>query len=135
MVTEILEALKNGSVSAAGKMQEEVGSVLKSGVEASQETFRIAIEELGQALKDTTISLSQAVGEAAQQVERAASGLARTGDNAERTAEAIRSVTDNARVVATSLGDAAQGFSQAAGPVADAARSVNQAANQLAQQE
>jgi len=133
MVTEVLEALKNGSVSAASKMQEEVGSALKSGVEASQETFRIAIEESGQALKDTTSSLSQAVGEAAQQVERAASGLARTGDNAERTAEAIRSVTDNARVVATSLGDAAQGFSQAAGPVADAARSVNQAANQLAQ--
>lgn len=133
MVTDILDALKNGSVNAAGKMQEEVGSALKAGVEASQETFRIAIEESGQALKDTTSSLSKVVGEAAQQVERAASGLARTGDNAERTAEAIRSVTDNARVVATSLGEAAQGFSEAAGPVADAARSVNQAASQLTQ--
>lgn len=133
MVTEILDALKNGSVIAAGKMQEEVGNVLKAGVQASQETFRIAIAESGQALKDTTNSLSNAVGEAAQQVERVASGLARTGDNADRTAEAIRSVTDNARIVATSLGEAAQGFSEAAGPVADAARSVNQAASQLTQ--
>lgn len=133
MVTDILEALKNGSVGAAAQMREEVEEVIRAGVEAGHETFRTAIEESGQALKETSSSLSKAVGEAAQQVEKAASGLAKTGQNAERTAEAIKSVTDNARVVATSLGDAAEGFAQAASPVADAARSVNQAANQLAQ--
>lgn len=133
MVTDILEALKNGSVGAAAQMREEVEEVIRAGVEAGHESFRTAIEESGQALKETSSSLSKAVGEAAQQVEKAASGLAKTGQNAERTAEAIKSVTDNARVVATSLGDAAEGFAQAASPVADAARSVNQAANQLAQ--
>lgn len=133
MVTDILEALKSGSVGAAAQMREEVEEVIRAGVEAGHESFRTAIEESGQALKETSNSLSKAVGEAAQQVEKAASGLAKTGQNAERTAEAIKSVTDNARVVATSLGDAAEGFAQAASPVADAARSVNQAANQLAQ--
>lgn len=133
MVTDILEALKNGSVGVAAKMRDEVEEVIRAGVEAGHESFRTAIEESGEALKETTNNLSKAVGEAAQQVEKAASGLAKTGQNAERTAEAIKSVTDNARVVATSLGDAAEGFAQAASPVADAARSVNQAANQLAQ--
>ena len=131
MVSGILEALKNGSVETVDTMRREVGSTLKAGVEASQETFRIAIEESGQALKETAGSLSRAVGEAAQQVERAAIGLSRTGDGAERTAEAIRLVTDNARLVASALGDASTGFSQAAGPVAEAAKSVSQAANQL----
>ena len=133
MVAEVLAALTAGSVDAAGRMQDEVGKSLKAGVESSQETFRIAIEESGQALRETSNSLSKAVGDAAQQVERAADGLGRTGQNAEQTAEAVRSITENARVVATSLGDAAQGFSQAAAPVADAARSVSQAANQLSQ--
>lgn len=133
MVSDILEALKNGSVGAAAQMREEVEEVIRAGVEAGHESFRTAIEESGEALKETTISLSKAVNEAAQQVEKAASGLAKTGQNAERTAEAMKSVTDNARIVATSLGDAADGFAEAASPVADAARSVNQAANQLAQ--
>lgn len=133
MVTDILEALKNGSVGAAAQMRDEVEEVIRAGVEAGHDSFRTAIEESSEALKETTTSLSKAVGEAAQQVEKAASGLAKTGQNAERTAEAIKSVTDNARVVATSLGDAAEGFAQAASPVAEAARSVNQAANQLAQ--
>lgn len=131
MVSEILEALKKGGIETADRMREEVGNTLKVGVEASQETFRIAIAESGQALKYTAASLSRAVGEAATQVERAAVGLSRTGDGAERTADAIRSVTDNARLVASSLGEASTGFSQAAAPVAEAARSVNQATTQL----
>ena len=132
MVTEILEALKDGSVGAAAIMQEEVQDVIRAGAEAGQEAFRTVIAESGKALEKTTNSLSKAVGEAAGKIERAANGIAKTGENAERTSEAIKSVTDNARTVAISLGDAAKGFSQAASPVADAARAVNQAASDLA---
>lgn len=133
MVTEVLAALKNGGVDAASRMQQEVGDSLKTGVEESQRTFRIAIEESGEALRETANSLSKAVGDAAQQVERANVGFTRTGDSAERTAEAMQTVTDNARSVAIALNDASQGFGQAAGPVADAARSVHEAARELAQ--
>lgn len=131
MVSDILAALRNGSIETVDLMRKEVSGTLKAGVEASQETFRIAIEESGQALKETASSLSRAVGEAAEQAERAAIGLSRTGDGAERTAAAIGSVTDNARVAAAALGEASAGFSQAAAPVAEAARSVNMAASQL----
>lgn len=131
MVSDILEALKNGGIETADRMRQEVGNTLKAGVEASQKTLRIAIEESGQAIKDTAASLSRAVGDAATQVERAAVGLSRTGDGAERTADAIRSVTDNARLVASVFGEASTGFSQAAAPVAEAARLVNQATTQL----
>jgi len=132
MVTEILEALREGSVNTVAGMQGEVQNIILSGAKAGQETFRTVIAESGKALEKTTNSLSKAVGDAAGKVEKAANGLAKTGDNAERTSEAIKVVTDNARIVATALGDAAKGFSQAAAPVADAARSVNQAASDLA---
>lgn len=133
MLTTMLTALQTAGTEAAGTMQKEVGETLKSGVEASGETFRKAIEASSGELRDTTKKLSDAVGEAAQQVERASAGFSQSSDKAAQTAEAMRSVTDNARSVATSLGDAAQGFASAAGPVAEAAKSVNQAALKIAQ--
>lgn len=133
MVSEVLEALKKGGVDAAGAIQAQVGGVIAKGVEATQTSFRNAIEESGEAIKETSLSLSEAVGEAARQIAKAASGISQTGEGAQKTAEAMRLVADNARVASTSLGDAAQGFSRAAGPVADAARSVNQATGQLVQ--
>jgi hypothetical protein len=133
MITQAVAALEGAGAAAANSLQDRVREGLEESVKASQQTFRVAIEESGQALRETTGSLSKAVGEAAQQVERAGAGFAQTGEKAEKTAEAMRSVTDNARSVAASLGDAAQGFANAANPVAQAAQSVNQAALQLAQ--
>lgn len=133
MITRAVEALEAAGSEAANSLQNRVRDSLEEGVKASQETFRVAIEESGQALRETTGSLSKAVGEAAQQVERAGVGFAQTGENAAQTAEAMRSVTDNVRGVASSLGDAAKGFASAASPVAQAAQSVDQAAKELAQ--
>ncbi len=133
MITHAVTALEAAGTAAAGSLQQRVREGLEEGVKASQATFRVAIEESGQALRETTGSLSKAVGEAAQQVERAGVGFAQSGERAAQTADAMRSVTDNARSVAASLTDAAQGFTSAANPVAMAAQSVNQAAQQLAQ--
>lgn len=132
MITEIIGTLKSAGTDAAGAMQRELGDALKLGVDESQRTFRIAVEESGQALRETTTNLSKAVGEAAQQVERASVGFAQSSDKAAQTADAMRAVADNARSVASSMGEAAHDFASAAGPVADAARSVSQAAQTIA---
>ncbi|PKP66275.1 MAG: hypothetical protein CVT85_03115 [Alphaproteobacteria bacterium HGW-Alphaproteobacteria-7] len=132
MLTTMLTTLQTAGSEAAGSIQQEVEKTLKSGVEASGETFRKAIEASSGELRDTTKKLSDAVGEAAQQVERASVGFSQSSEKAAQTAEAMRNVTDSARTVATSMSDAAQGFASAAGPVADAARSVGQAAGRVA---
>jgi methyl-accepting chemotaxis protein len=132
MLTTMLTTLQTAGSEAAGSIRQEVEKTLKSGVEASGETFRKAIEASSGELRDTTKKLSDAVGEAAQQVERASVGFSQSGEKAAQTAEAMRNVTDSARTVATSMSDAAQGFASAAGPVAEAARSVNQAASRVA---
>lgn len=132
MLTTMLTTLQAAGSEAAGSIRQEVEKTLKSGVEASGETFRKAIEASSGELRDTTKKLSDAVGEAAQQVERASVGFSQSGENAAQTAEAMRNVTDSARTVATSMSDAAQGFASAAGPVAEAARSVSQAASRVA---
>lgn len=132
MLTTMLTTLQTAGSEAAGSIQQEVEKTLKSGVEASGETFRKAIEASSGELRDTTKNLSDAVGEAAQQVERASVGFSQSSEKAAQTAEAMRNVTDSARTVATSMSDAAQGFASAAGPVAEAARSVSQAAGRVA---
>jgi|TARA_R110000782_G_scaffold270471_1_gene371561 methyl-accepting chemotaxis protein len=132
MLTTMLTTLQTAGSEAAGSIQQEVEKTLKSGVEASGETFRKAIEASSGELRDTTKKLSDAVGEAAQQVERASVGFSQSSEKAAQTAEAMRNVTDSARTVATSMSDAAQGFASAAGPVAEAARSVSQAAGRVA---
>jgi methyl-accepting chemotaxis protein len=132
MLTTMLTTLQTAGSQAAGSIRQEVEKTLKSGVEASGETFRKAIEASSGELRDTTKKLSDAVGEAAQQVERASIGFSQSGEKAAQTAEAMRNVTESARTVATSMSDAAQGFASAAGPVAEAARSVSQAAGRVA---
>lgn len=132
MLTTMLTTLQTAGKEAAGSIQQEVEKTLKSGVEASGETFRKAIEASSGELRDTTKKLSDAVGEAAQQVERASVGFSQSSEKAVQTAEAMRNVTDSARTAATSMSDAAQGFANAAGPVAEAARSVSQAAGRVA---
>lgn len=133
MLASMLTALQQAGSEAAGTMQKGVEETLKSGVEASGETFRKAIEESSGELRNTTKQLSDAVGEAAQQVERASQGFMQSGESASNTADAMRSVTDNARSVAISINDAAQGFATAAGPVADAAKAVNLAATKISE--
>lgn len=132
MLMTMLTTLQTAGSEAAGSIQQEVEKTLKSGVEASGETFRKAIEASSGELRDTTKKLSDAVGEAALQVERVSVGFSQSGEKAAQTAEAMRNVTDSARTVATSMNDAAQGFASAAGPVAEAARSVSQAASRVA---
>lgn len=133
MLTSMLATLQAAGSETAGKIREEVEEALKSGVEASGETFRKAIEASSGELRDTTKKLSDAVGEAAQQVERASVSFSQSGEMAVKSAEAMRNMTDNARTVATSMSDAAQGFVSAAGPVAEAASAVNLAASRVAE--
>lgn len=132
MITEVIDALKTAGTEASVTMRNEVSKTLSEGVAESQRTFRVAIEESGEALRETTGSLSKAVGEAAQRVEHASVSFARTGDNAARTADAMGDMTEHARSVALSLGDAAKGFANAAAPVAAAAKSVSEASERLA---
>lgn len=132
MLTTMLENLQSAGGEAARNLRDEVERVLNNGVKASGETFRNAIEASSGELRTTTKALSDAVGEAAKQVERAAVGFGDTSDRAAQTAAAMRDVTDNAKTVAVSMSDAAQGFATAAGPVAEAARGVNQAATRIA---
>lgn len=132
MISDVINALKTAGSDAANTMQREVSGMLSAGVAESQRTFRLAIEESGEALRETTGSLSKAIGDAAERVERASVSFARTGDHAERSASAMGEVTDKARSAGVSLNDAATGFAKAAAPVADAARAVNEAAQRVA---
>jgi methyl-accepting chemotaxis protein len=133
MLEEMLETLQKAGAKAAGAMQKEVQDTLKIGVKASGDTFKKAIDASSGELRNTTKKLSDAVGQAAQQVERASLGFVQSGEKASQTAEAMRTVTDNARTAANSLGEAAQGFAKAAGPVAEAARAVNEASAKIAE--
>lgn len=132
MLNTMLSTLQTAGSEAAGTLRQEVEKTLKTGVEASGETFRKAIEASSGELRETTQKLSAAVSEAAQQVERASVGFGQSSDKAAQTADAMRSITDGARTVASSMNDAAQGFASAAGPVAEAARSIDQAARRVA---
>jgi ABC-type transporter Mla subunit MlaD len=83
-------------------------------------------------LRGTAAELTRAVGEAAETIERASTGFARSSDSAVRSAEAMEGVTGQAKAAATTLGDAVKGFSTAAAPVAQAAQAVNEAASSIA---
>lgn len=132
MLTSMIATLQAAGSETAGTIQKEVERALKSGVEASGETFRKAIEASSGELRATSKQLSDAVGEAAEQVERASVGFSQSSEKAAQTAEAMRNVTDGARTVAASMSDAAQGFASAVGPVAEAAGAVKQAASRIA---
>ncbi|MDP1598721.1 anti-phage ZorAB system protein ZorA [Phenylobacterium sp.] len=131
-VGDAVKALQSAGAQAAETMQREVGAALAEGVAESQRTFRTALEEGGDALRGAALGLAQAVGEAAESIERASAGFVRSGDSAARTAEAMDGVTGQAKTAATSLGDAVKGFSTAAAPVAQAALAVNEAASSIA---
>ncbi|MEA1071742.1 anti-phage ZorAB system protein ZorA [Sphingomonas sp. LY160] len=133
MITQAVAALQSASSDAATSMRGRVSEALEDGVRASQETFRVAIEESGSALRETAGTLSKAVSEAASQVERVGVGLNQTTERASTAADSMRLVADGARSVAGSLEAAAQGFSTAATPVADAARSIKDATDKLTQ--
>lgn len=133
MISVAIGSLQSATVASAKSMQKLVTSELEEGVKASQETFRVAIEESGSALKETTGALSEAVKEAARQVERASSGFAQSGDRAAQSADTLLKVVDNARDAATAMHEGAKGFAQAAVPVAQATQSINQAAEKIGQ--
>ena len=131
-ITEAVNRLQGAGLSAAETMQQEVSAAMASGVAASQETFRVALEESGEGLRGVAAGLVRAVGEAAGQIERAGQGFTRSGESAARTAEAMEGVTGHAKTVAISIGDASQGFAAAAAPVAQAVQAVNDAAGRIA---
>jgi len=131
-ISEVVKALQNAGAEAAETMQREVSAALAEGVAESQRTFRTALEESGDSLRGTAADLTRAVGEAAETIERASTGFARSGDSAVRSAEAMEGVTGHAKTAAATLGDAVKGFSTAAAPVAQAAQAVNEAASSIA---
>jgi len=130
-ITEAVNRLQEASLNAASIMQKEVSEAMKEGVDASQKTFRIALEESGEGLRGVAAGLVKAVGEAAAQIDRAGQGFTRSGESAVRTAEAMEGVTIQAKDVAISIGDASKGFAAAAAPVAQAVQAVNDAAGRI----
>ena len=131
-VTEAVKALQTAAAEAAESLQARLEASLSAGVEASQRTFEAAMEASGEGLRSTAAALSRAVGEAADQIERAGSGFERSGQSATRTAESLDEVAGHARAVATSIGDAAKGFASAAAPVAQASQAITEAAGRIA---
>lgn len=130
-ITEAVSRLQGAGLSAADTMQKEVSAAMTAGVAASQETFRVALEESGEGLRGVAAGLAKAVGDAAAQIDRAGQGFTRSGESAVRTAEAMEGVTGQAKAVATSIGDASKGFAAAAAPVAQAVQAVNDAAGRI----
>lgn len=130
-IGDAVRALQAAGAHAAEAMQREVGESLALGVAESQRTIRAALEESGEALRATTASLAQAVGQAAERIERAGVGIGRTGDSAGRTAQAMEVVVGAAREAAVALDQAATGLAGAAEPVAEAVRSVDAAAGKI----
>lgn len=130
-IGDAVRALQAAGAQAAETLQREVGAALARGVEESQRTFRSALDESGEALRATAAGLTQAVGQAADRIERAGLGISRTGESAARTALAMEAVTGAARTAAQTLGEAATGLSDAAQPVAEALKSVDAAAEKI----
>ena len=130
-ISEAVSRLQGAGQSAAEAMQQEVSAAMAAGVAASQDTFRVAMEESGEGLRSVSAGLAKAVSDAADQIDRAGQGFARSGENAFKTAEAMEGVTGQAKVVAISIGDASKGFVEAATPVAQAAQAVNDAAGRI----
>lgn len=133
IINNALAELKKAGTDAATSMQGQLGDALKDGVEASQQTFKVALEESGKSLQGAADKLITAVSDAAGQVERASAGFKQSSDRADNTASAMLTVTDNARTAAASLGEAATGFANVTGPVAQAAGTLSQAALRIAQ--
>lgn len=132
-IGDAVRALQAAGAQAAEAMQREVSASLAQGVAESQRTFRAALSESGEALRATAAALVQAVGQAAERIERAGVGMSRTGESAARTAQAMEVVTGAAREAAAALDQAAAGLAGAAQPVAEAVRSVDEAAGKISQ--
>lgn len=130
-IAEAVNRLQGAGLSAADTMQKEVSAAMTAGVAASQETFRVALEESGEGLRGVAAGLAKAVGDAATQIDRAGQGFTRSGESAVRTAEAMEGVTGHAKTVALSIGDASKGFAAAAAPVAQAVQAINDAAGRI----
>jgi ABC-type transporter Mla subunit MlaD len=132
VMAEAVKTFQAAGAETAETMQREVSAALASGVAESQRTFQVALDESGEALRGTAGDLTRAVGDAAEQIERASAGFVRSGEGAARTADAMQDVANNARTTAESLGDAARGLSAASTPVARAAEAINEAVTQTA---
>lgn len=131
MMNQVIQTLATAGTDAASTMRTELGEALSKGVEASKRTFQDAVEQSAEALKGTANDLNQAIGDAADKVERAGLGFVRSGENAVRAADAMTEAADNGRSVAIAISDAAKGFREAAAPVARAAQGINEAAERI----
>ena len=131
-MSEAVKALQAAGAEAAATLQKEVGAALAEGVAESQRTFRVALDESGEALRGAASGLAKAVADAADQIERTGAGFNRSGEHAARTAEALAEVTGEARSVASSIANAGEGFARAAAPVAQALQAISEAAGRIA---
>ena len=132
MMERAVASLESAGRRAAEDMQRGLGTTLAQGVAQNQETFRIAMEESGEALRDTSAGLARAIAGAADGIERAGADFARSADGASRSAGAMGELVANADRVSSSLRQATDGLSGAATPVLQASRAVGEAANRIA---
>jgi len=126
-----VEALERAGAEAATGLQESLSKAMETSVAASQQTFQHALDESGGALRDTALGLAKAVGDAAEQIERAKDGFVKSGEGAARTALAMAEVAGQSRTAAGAIGDATKSFTAVAAPVSQAVQAVNDAAGRI----
>jgi hypothetical protein len=124
-MTDAVEGLKRAGLEAATTMQTEVQTALASGVAESQKAFAHALKESGGELRTSALGLAQAVGDAAQSIDRASYGFAHSGQQAERSAEALSNVTGQANTLVTAIEEARRGFGAVATPIVKAVEAVD----------
>jgi uncharacterized protein YukE len=130
-MANMVEALEAAGAQAAATMQREVSGALTNAVAESQRTFRMALDESGEALRDTSAGLAQAVAGAATQIERAASEFGRSSESASRTTQALEGIANESRTVARSIGEAGASFTSAAAPISQATSSISETVGRL----
>nr|WP_240902927.1 anti-phage ZorAB system protein ZorA [Caulobacter sp. SLTY] len=124
-MNEAVDGLKRAGLEAAATMQSEVQSALASGVAESQKVFAHALEESGGELRTTALGLAKAVGDAAESIDRASDGFARSGQQAERSAEALSNVSGQANTLVSAIEEARRGFGAVATPIVKAVEAVD----------
>lgn len=125
-------ALQSAGQQAAQDMQSRLSEALAEGVTSSQETFRAAVAESGDALRETAGTLAKAITDAAGGVERAGASFDRSAESANRTAGAIGDIVANAERASSGMRQATEDMSGAAAPVLKAAQTLNEAAGRIA---
>ena len=124
-------ALQQAATQASATMQDEIEKTIEKGISQTGERFKAVLEESGEGLRSAATGLARAVSSAADQIDRAKEGFARSGASATETASAMEAVAGHARTAAQALEAAAADFSDCSEPIEDAAKSFSESAERM----